>query len=47
MEQFRKYRIVMLVVIGGGMIIYGLFTHPERLLPKPVEKTQPITLKDL
>lgn len=38
----RDMYLIALVLIGGGLIIYGLLTHPERLLPIAVENSSPI-----
>ena len=44
MENKEKFLKIALVLIGGSLIIYGLYTHPERLLPRQVENTKPLTL---
>ncbi len=44
MRNFKTFREVALVLIGGGLIIYGIYTHPERLMPKPVDNSKPVML---
>ncbi|MDD5274718.1 MAG: hypothetical protein PHR16_01395 [Methylovulum sp.] len=36
--------ITVSILIGGGIIIYGLLTNPEQLPPTPVEGTRTIKL---
>lgn len=38
----RDLRLMALILIGSGLVIYGLLTHPERILPIEVENSAPI-----